>query len=118
MTELTKLDSVEIIGDVLNASGLQAILSSKTNYFLDQNGSEIIDGEFKVLGKIIRVIKTENEGSINLLRKTSLSVLDSQSFELFTKSLQDANTAGLKIPKMVTELKGPLIQVIPISIFT
>jgi hypothetical protein len=118
LTDLTKLNSVEIVGEVLNAPGLQAVFSSKTNYFLDQNGSEIIDGEFKVLGKIVRVIKTENEGSINLLRKTSLSVLDSKSFELFTESLQNANTAGLKIPKMVAELKGPLIQVIPISIFT
>ncbi|AKJ39291.1 DUF6414 family protein [Methanosarcina barkeri] len=116
--DLTKQNSLEIIGKMLDTQEIQAVLSSKINYFIDQNDSEIIDGEFKVLGKVVRIIKTGDEDSINLLRKTSFSMLDTKIFDDFAKKLNDAEESGLKIQEMVAEIKGPAIQIIPISIFT
>ena len=48
----------------------------------NDNISELIGGTFKVLGKIIRVCK-EDEDGINLLRKTTLNILDNTTREQF-----------------------------------
>lgn len=50
------------------------VLSAQEQYLENDNISEIIGGHFKVLGKVISICKDNNE-NIDLLRKTSLSVL-------------------------------------------
>lgn len=118
LNDLTKDNSVEIIGEVLEAPGLRALLSSKTEYFIDKNAAEIIDGEFKVLGKVIRVLGPRSEDCINLLRKTSFGALDNNMMEGFASHFNNGEVPGLRLPNVISEVKGPAIQVIPISIFT
>lgn len=118
LNDLTKDNSVEIIGDVLGAPGLHALLSSKIEYFIDKNAAEIIDGEFKVLGKVVRVLGPGSEDRINLLRKTSFRALDNKMMEEFASLFNNDKTPGLRLPDVISEVKGPAIQVIPISIFT
>lgn len=52
-----------------------AVLSAQEQYLANDNISEIIGGRFKVLGKVISVCKEETD-EIDLLRKTSLSILN------------------------------------------
>jgi len=118
LSALTQFDSIEIIGEMLNLKGVKAVLSAKLDYFSDRNASEIVDGEFRVLGKIVRVIRPGSEEGINLLRKTSFGVLSTSLLGQIGDSLQGAEEAGVKLPEFVTEVKGPALQVIPISIFT
>lgn len=44
------------------------VLSAQEQYLANDNISEILGGRFKILGKVIKMCKDENE-SINLLRK-------------------------------------------------
>lgn len=118
LSGLTQFNSIEIIGEMLNLKGVKAVLSAKLDYFSDRNASEIVDGEFRVLGKIIRVIGPDSQEGINLLRKTSFGVLSGSLLGQIRESLQGVKEAGVNLPEFVTEVKGPALQVIPISIFT
>ncbi len=118
LTALTQAGSLETIGEMLDVPSARAVLSTKLEYFSDQNASEIIDGEFLVLGKVIRVVKTDSEESINLLRKTSFGHLDNRIFDQLGEAFQDQDEVGLRFPELVTEIEGPALQVIPIAVFT
>ena len=58
------------------------VLSAQEQYLANDNISEILGGRFKILGKVIKMCKDENE-SINLLRKTTLNILDQESLKEF-----------------------------------
>lgn len=118
LAALTQSKSLELIADMLDIPGVKVVLSTKLNYFSDQNASEIIDGEFHVLGKIIRVIPPDSQDSINLLRKTSFGMVKRQSIEQLKNAFVGAGQHGLEFPELVTEIPGPALQVIPIAIFT
>lgn len=115
---LTQSKSLELIADMLDIPGVKVVLSTKLNYFSDQNASEIIDGEFHVLGKIIRVVPPDSGDSINLLRKTSFGMVKRQIIEQLKNAFVGAGEHGLEFPELVTEIPGPALQVIPIAIFT
>ena len=118
LASLTQSNSLELIGELLEAPDTKAVISTKVNYFSDKNATEIIDGEFRVLGKVVRIIKTDSDTPINLLRKTSFGLLDSNLLTQFKTAFEGIEKAGIKIPKLVTEIKGPALVVIPIAIFT
>jgi hypothetical protein len=117
---VTQAGSIEIVGDILGVKGAKAVLSAQIAYFNDQNALEIEDGEFYVVGKTIRVLKSTNnyDYSINLLRKTTLGPLDESNFELFADSITRGELSGFALPAFVKEVHPPAIQVIPIAIFT
>ncbi len=71
-----------------------------------------------MLGKVVRVVAENSEDSINLLRKTSFGHLDNGIFDQLGDVFVGQEEVGLKFPKIVTEIEGPALQVIPIAIFT
>lgn len=113
---LTQSDSLELIGELTNISGVKVVLDAELNYFNNKTAIEAIDGEFYVLGKIIRVIKPGSQDTINLLRNTSFRQLDITIFNQFATALE--NTEGLNFPEIVTEIEAPAMQILPIAIFT
>jgi hypothetical protein len=118
LASLTQSNSLELIGELLDAPGTKAVISAKLNYFSDRDATEIIDGEFRVLGKVVRIIKTDSDIPINLLRKTCFGLLDSKILNQFKNAFEGVEEAGIKVPELVTEIKGPALLVIPIAIFT
>lgn len=79
--------------------------------------SDLIDGKFKVLGKVIRSINDETD-SMSLIRKSAMSKMPSSVLtRMFSKLGELTDTQGFNIPKLEWEVKAPVIQVIPISIF-
>ena len=117
LNALTKSNTVELIAEILGTSTVKAVLSAELDYFNDRNASEIIDGEFRVLGKVVRVIKSSSSETINLLRKTSFSKVQRKVFDNLANTFVGAEEVGVKFPELVTEIKGPALQVIPIAIF-
>jgi hypothetical protein len=97
---------------------IKVALNAEINYFNNKTANEAIDGEFNILGKIIRVIKPESTDTINLLRNTSFRQLDLNLFNDLTGALKEAEGSGLNLPEIVTEIKAPAIQILPIAIFT
>lgn len=95
----------------------RAVLPTKLDYFNDRNASEIIDGKFRVLGKVIRVVGDDSGEAINLLRKTVFGKLDHRVFDQLENIFVDQEEVGLKFPELFAEIEVPALQVIPIAIF-
>lgn len=92
------------------------VLSAQEQYLANDNISEIIGGHFKVLGKVISICKEDTE-SIDLLRKTSLSIL---SEELLNEMFSEFKTADMKqfnLPELKTKILAPSVIVIPVAIY-
>lgn len=92
------------------------VLSAQERYLQNDNISEILGGNFKVLGKVIKVCKDEND-SINLLRKTTLDVLDEESLNAFMAVFKDEELASYNLPEVEFKINSPAIIVIPIAIY-
>lgn len=116
LTALTEHGSLELIGEMLDSPPARAVLSTNPEYFDDKSASEIIDGEFRVLGKVVKVVDSNSEESINLLRKTAFGRLPSEVFDEIGTAVADAQEV-INLPEFNTEIDGPAVQVIPIAIF-
>ena len=102
---------------MLDTPTVKTVLSTNLEYFNDSNASEIIDGEFRILGKVVRVVDTESETTINLLRRTAFGRFNSQVFDELGEATEGVEEAGIDLPDFITEIEGPAIQVIPVAIF-
>jgi len=114
---LTQSNSLELVGELLDVPTEKVVLSTQIEYFNNRNASEIIDGEFVIIGKVIRIIGKDSKDTINLLRKTTFGKLGPQIVENFRTALSQPNESIL-LPKFFSEVPGPVIQVVPIAIFT
>lgn len=98
-------------------AGYSSVITVETNFLNDPMMSDLVDGQFKTLGKVIRSVRDES-GSISLLRKTALSKMPgvtlSQTFDALTEL---ESQEGFVIPEMTWEVKGPAIQVLPVAIY-
>lgn len=87
-------------------------------FLSDPTLSDLLDGEYTVFGKATKVVRTQNEGDINLLRKTTFGrIKDPAIFESLGNILEEVRNSGFDMPEMETRIKGPALQVIPIAIF-
>jgi hypothetical protein len=107
-------ETVDIIASGL-PSGYRAVLTLETEYLNDPTMSDIVDGQFSVLGKVVRIIDKADDRSISLLRKTALSIMPEKTLKDVFSNL--SNIKDFQIPKLEWEIKGPVIQMIPIAIF-
>lgn len=101
---------------ILSDTAGTVVLSAQEQYLSNDNISEIIGGHFKVLGKVIAICKDETE-NIDLLRKTTLSILP---IDLLTESFsgfQNDDTKQFNLPELKTQISGPAVIVIPVAIY-
>jgi hypothetical protein len=117
INQLKEEGNIDLIGNDVKQE-FRVVLTIDRNFLGDPSLSEIADGEFSVLGKVTRVIKSENDGEIDLLRKTSLSQLQDSLLNQMFSGFEDTEEFGLKKPDITTKIVGPAIQIIPIGIFT
>jgi hypothetical protein len=66
-------DTVDIVSDVL-ACGYKVVITLEREFLNDPTMSDLVDGHFNVLGKVIRVIDNDQD-SINLIRKAAVSAM-------------------------------------------
>lgn len=107
--------SLDLIGNNIGEEKFKAVLTIDRAYLNDPSLSDIADGEFKVLGKVIKVIP--KNGEINLLRKTSLGKIQPDLFNQMFSGFSELESHGIKNMDLSPEVKAPVIQIIPIAIF-
>lgn len=117
ITQIKNNEKVEILGEDINIPEIKYILSAHTNYFLNNDASEVNDGNYYILGKVVKVIKSDSDETINLLRKTALGSVTVQTIEQMLSGFKDLESSGIKNPEIVTEISGPCIQIYPVAIF-
>lgn len=101
---------------ILSGTNGTIVLSAQEQYLANDNISEILGGKFKVLGKVIAICKDDSE-NIDLLRKTTLSILTDEILEDFFVGFKSEDMKQFNLPELVTKIKGPSMIVIPIAIY-
>jgi len=109
-------------GNTIDLTALQtgtnykAVITVETGFLNDPLMSDIVDGQFKIIGKVIRNVD-DNE-SIDLLRKSALSKMPPAILKQIFDALSSlGSTEGFVIPKLELEIRGPAVQVLPIAIY-
>lgn len=101
---------------ILSDSAGTVVLSAQEQYLSNDNISEILGGHFKVLGKVIAICVDKTE-SIDLLRKTTLSILPHDLLADMFSYLQNEDMKQYNLPELKTEISGPAVIVIPVAIY-
>lgn len=111
---------IDIICNVQSENDITMVLQTDIDFFNNKNMNEIIDGEYHVLGKVIKIIKDDNMDEINLLRNTSLSSVNDNLMDTFIRAFNNNEMAeaGIDIPKVITKIKGNGMLILPIAIYT
>ena len=109
--------TIDLIARNVFLNEYSAVITVETGYLNDASMSDLVDGQFRVLGKVTKCIYDES-GSINLLRKTALSKLPQSILTGFTGVLDSlGDEQGFDVPRSERIVKGPAVQILPISIF-
>jgi len=110
---ITAEGSKDLIAD---CGSLRFVLTAEEAFFVDPTMNDVIDGTFRIFGKVTRVVPRGASSGISLLRKSALGNFGGMVEQLGTafESLPDAGFTGQKVE---TEVPAPTLQVIPIAIF-
>lgn len=116
-SDALKLGSTIDLSSASLENGYTAVVTVETGFLNDPLMSDLVDGQFKIIGKVIKSVSDSSE-SINLLRKTALSKMPS---ELMLNAMAHLSSLGSEqgfgIPELKMEIEGPAIQVLPIAIY-
>ena len=93
---------------------MKVVLATDKVYFIDPTMNDVIDGQFRVFGKVTRVIR-ENGDTINLLRRSPFGKI---IHKLLEAKEEFSKLEELGIGSMNPEIEGPAMQVIPFAIFS
>lgn len=97
--------------------GYTAVVTVETCFLNDPMMSDLVDGQFKIIGKVIKSVNDSSD-SINLLRKTALSKMPSAlMLEALGHLSSLGSEQGFDIPDLKLEIEGPAIQILPIAIY-
>ena len=100
---------------VAKLGGMSLLLTVENEYFIDPTMNGVLDGTFRVFGKVTRVIADDSE-SINLLRMSPLGKFP-QAVESLVIAMNDMSEVEFEGGVSDLEIVGPTLQVIPIGIF-
>jgi hypothetical protein len=109
-------DTMDLITEPLKCL-YRSVITLEKQYLNDPSMSDLVDGTFRVVGKVTRVIDA-GKGAIGLNRKSAMGRLPSSAMEQFRAQLEKPELAAFSFPKMEWDVEGPVIQVLPIAIFS
>lgn len=116
-SQLKEEGNLDLIGTSVDDEKFQVVLTLDKAYMGALSIADIADGQFFVLGKVTRVIPEKSDESVNLLRKTSLSRINNTLLEQMLSGFKNLDEHGIKNQDIETEIKPPVIQLIPIAVF-
>ncbi len=115
ISALEDSDTTDLTTEPLESS-FRSVITLEKQYLNDPSMSDLVDGMFRVVGKVTRVIG-EGEGAISLNRKSAMGRLPTAILEQFRGLLENPELKSFSLPQMEWEIPGPVIQVLPIAIF-
>lgn len=109
-------DTIDLTAENLS-TGHAAVITVETGFLSDPMMSDLVDGKFRVLGKITRRVEDASE-SISLIRKTALSKMPSPLLmQVFEQLSSLGSEQGFDIPRLVWEVPAPAVQILPVAIY-
>jgi len=99
-------------------SGHRAVVTLETQYLNDPSMGDVVDGTFTVVGKVTRVLAA-GEGSVSLIRKTALGRMPQALLDQLLEGLNELSSAqGFALPTIEWQIKAPVVQILPVAIYT
>ena len=116
LSVLTANGSLDVIAELAD---LRVVLTTEQSYFVDTTMNDLIDGSFRVFGKVTRVLRSDSGETISLLRKSPLGKFGSIVHGITEMMVQTDEDGDLHFKGSTeTEVGAPALQVIPIAIFS
>jgi len=115
---LVQDEMLDLICSLATSNDLKAVLPVYLNYFFNRNMSDLIDGEYTVVGKVIRIVSADTEETINLLRNTSFNLFKQHAIEGLFEQMSRGQSEQFNMPDIATHIAGPSMLVIPIAIYS
>ena len=113
---LNSSNTIDMVTDKLT-NGARAVITIDKEYLSDPDMNDLLDGEFKVIGKVIESIH-KGKGAVDLQRKSLVGVMSPQLLQESFSGLEIMATQnGMIFPKLEFVIEGPVIQILPIAIF-
>ncbi|MBI4911139.1 MAG: hypothetical protein HY823_00230 [Acidobacteria bacterium] len=116
LAQLNQGSTIDLLAYPVQGNPFNLVLTIDPSFLSDPRMSDLIDGDYTILGKVSKVIQNKTE-TINLLRKTSFGKMNTQMLESFKFPLEKMSESGLQVEELTTEVLGPAMQIIPIAIF-
>lgn len=116
LADVEKEDVRLFLVELGDGSGYKAVVTLFTEYLRDRSMTEILYREFRLLGKVVRNIRSGTD-SIDLLRGKGLGAFGSQFLDPIIASFRAAEAQGIKLPSVETRITAPVLEVIPIAIY-
>jgi hypothetical protein len=119
LSESLKYGNITDIICKLDNTNIETVLQTNIDYFNNKSMNELIDGKFNIIGKVIKVTNGLIDDKINLLRNTSLSMINKTLFDRLSLQMQteEITNSGLALPDLKTEISGNSMLIIPIAIY-
>lgn len=107
-------NSVDMIGQKLGSPSV--VVTLEKEFLRDPSMSDVVDGQFKVFGKVIKVI--DETSKINLLRKSHFGRMpEDQIHMLLGKVIEPLKSIGYSIPSLTVSIEGPAIHILPVAVY-
>ena len=108
-------NTIDLVAQFENKK-LSAVVTLDKSFLNDPQMSDLVDGQFRILGKVTRKISTSAE-SISLLRNSALRIIGESTMGELISAFDNLEDSEFNIPEVKYEVCGPAIQVIPIAIY-
>jgi hypothetical protein len=109
-------DSIQtFVIELKELTNFNVVTSLFPEYLRDRTGTELPYGEYRILGKVVRKLKEGD--SISLLGSSAFAGFGEDNLEQFLKPFRDLDQELFKLPEIITKVKGPAFQIIPIAIY-
>ena len=116
LTSLKTGGTGDLVAELDKGSG-RALLTVEDQFLNDPSLSDLVDGQFRVIGKVIRSV-SDASGSISLLRKTAIGRAPPDVLQKVVGAFAGLQKEhGFTMPSMEVDVKGPVFQVLPLAIF-
>jgi len=107
-------ESVDVIATDLT-DGFRAVVTLDIRFLNDPQMSDLVDGHFTVLGKVIRRFDSGDAGSIDLLRKTPFSSVENKQLETVFRAFESMDF--FDFDSVNWTVHSPVVHVLPVAIF-
>lgn len=114
---LVENNNMDLICTINEMETLKAVLPVYLNYFIHKNTNEIIDGNYTVFGKVVKVVSTDQD-EINLFRNTAFKLFPQQVLDNLFQSMNTESNGQFEFPNIASKITTPAILVIPIAIYS
>ena len=106
---------VDLICETKGNYSFSSVLPVYMDYFFNGNMSEIVDGKFKVIGKVTKISMEQEK--IDLLRNTSFTLFRENILKEMLSAFNADNNGEINAGDVQTSISSPALLIIPIAIY-